>query len=106
MKSSFIQKEFNKNWNKLAYTDIKYEHIICINNDPSKSKINNKFYRKIDISGNNLILREIVKDIEDVKGDLVQQCETIPLVFGINRAKKFVYIIAFILILIIGNKSI
>jgi 4-hydroxybenzoate polyprenyltransferase len=46
-------------------------------------------------------VREIVKDIEDVKGDLVQQCETIPLVFGINRAKKFVYIIAFILILII-----
>jgi 4-hydroxybenzoate polyprenyltransferase len=46
-------------------------------------------------------IREIVKDIEDVKGDLVQQCETIPLVFGINSAKKFVYIIAFILILII-----
>ena len=62
MQPSFIQKEFNKNWNKLAYTDIKYEHIICINNDPSKSKINNKFYRKIDINGNNLILREIVKD--------------------------------------------
>jgi rRNA large subunit m3Psi methyltransferase RlmH len=38
-------------------------------------------------------VREIIKDIEDVKGDLVQKCETIPLVFGINRAKNIVFLI-------------
>ncbi|MBK7041315.1 MAG: hypothetical protein IPH46_12825 [Bacteroidetes bacterium] len=27
-------------------------------------------------------IREIVKDIEDVKGDTAQHCETIPLVWG------------------------
>ena len=51
-------------------------------------------------------VREIIKDIEDVKGDLVQKCETIPLVFGINRAKNIVFLIAFILISIIFLASV
>jgi 4-hydroxybenzoate polyprenyltransferase len=51
-------------------------------------------------------MREIIKDIEDIKGDLVQNCKTIPLVFGINRAKKIIYLIAFILTSIIILSSI
>lgn len=51
-------------------------------------------------------IREIIKDIEDVKGDMVQQCETIPLVFGIDTAKKIVYSIIFILIGIVALSSI
>jgi 4-hydroxybenzoate polyprenyltransferase len=52
------------------------------------------------------LMREIIKDIEDIKGDLVQNCKTIPLVFGINRAKKIIYSIAFILTSIIILSSI
>ncbi len=37
-------------------------------------------------------IREVVKDIEDVKGDTAQNCETIPLVWGIDNAKKIVYV--------------
>ena len=42
-------------------------------------------------------IREIIKDIEDVKGDTVQNCQTIPLVWGILTAKKITYF--FILLL-------
>jgi 4-hydroxybenzoate polyprenyltransferase len=37
------------------------------------------------------LIREIVKDIEDIKGDVAQQCKTIPLVWGITTAKKIIY---------------
>lgn len=33
------------------------------------------------------LIREIVKDIEDIKGDSSQACETMPLVWGINKAR-------------------
>ena len=47
-------------------------------------------------------IREIVKDIEDVKGDTAQHCETIPLVWGIATAKHFTYLfIAFLMLLLI-----
>ncbi|MBL7766528.1 MAG: geranylgeranylglycerol-phosphate geranylgeranyltransferase [Chitinophagaceae bacterium] len=46
-------------------------------------------------------IREIVKDIEDVKGDLSQNCQTIPLVWGINKAKQVVYALISILLLLL-----
>ena len=36
------------------------------------------------------IIREIVKDIEDIKGDSSQACQTMPLVWGINKARYVV----------------
>ncbi|KXK41616.1 MAG: prenyltransferase [Bacteroidetes bacterium OLB11] len=42
------------------------------------------------------LIREIIKDIEDVKGDSFQHCKTIPLVFGIQFAKNFVYFLLLI----------
>ncbi|HOZ52612.1 MAG TPA: geranylgeranylglycerol-phosphate geranylgeranyltransferase [Chitinophagaceae bacterium] len=49
--------------------------------------------------------REVIKDIEDIKGDGIQQCKTIPLVWGINTAKYIVYglIIILLLLLIIAS---
>ena len=46
------------------------------------------------------LIREIIKDIEDIKGDNSIQCRTIPLVWGINSAKNLVIIL--IAILLIG----
>ncbi len=43
------------------------------------------------------LCREIVKDIEDIKGDGEKDCDTLPLRWGIEKAKWFVYISVFIL---------
>jgi len=37
------------------------------------------------------LIREIVKDIEDIKGDAVQHCTTIPLKWGITYVKNILY---------------
>lgn len=36
------------------------------------------------------LIREIVKDIEDIKGDSSQACRTVPLVWGVNKARFLV----------------
>ncbi len=35
------------------------------------------------------LIREIVKDIEDIEGDQAFNCKTLPIVFGITSAKRF-----------------
>ncbi|TSJ48054.1 hypothetical protein FO442_02670 [Fluviicola chungangensis] len=46
------------------------------------------------------LVREIVKDMEDVKGDLLLKAKTIPIVLGVNKAKwiSLVCLVAIILI--------
>lgn len=39
------------------------------------------------------LLREVVKDIEDVKGDAAYGCKTLPIVWGIRRTKLFLFAI-------------
>ncbi|MGH2666843.1 geranylgeranylglycerol-phosphate geranylgeranyltransferase [Flavobacterium sp.] len=41
-------------------------------------------------------IREIVKDLEDVKGDYNQGMQTLPIVFGISRTTKLVFGLSFI----------
>lgn len=41
-------------------------------------------------------LREIVKDIEDVNGDYNQGLQTLPIVIGVKRTAKIVFILSFI----------
>jgi 4-hydroxybenzoate polyprenyltransferase len=51
------------------------------------------------------IIREIIKDIEDIKGDAIQQCKTIPLVWGINSSKNIIYgllTILFLFLILVG----
>lgn len=40
-----------------------------------------------------VFIREIIKDIEDVKGEAAAGCQTIPVVWGIRGAKVFIYLI-------------
>jgi 4-hydroxybenzoate polyprenyltransferase len=40
-----------------------------------------------------VFIREIIKDIEDVKGEAAAGCQTIPVVWGIRGAKIFIYLI-------------
>jgi 4-hydroxybenzoate polyprenyltransferase len=39
------------------------------------------------------LVREIIKDIEDLKGDNTFGCKTLPIVWGIRRTKQFLYLI-------------
>jgi 4-hydroxybenzoate polyprenyltransferase len=40
-----------------------------------------------------VLIREVVKDIEDVKGDATFGCQSIPVVWGIRGAKFFIYLV-------------
>ena len=43
------------------------------------------------------LVREIIKDIEDLKGDNTFGCKTLPIVFGIRKTKLIIYVILIIL---------
>ncbi|MEQ8553592.1 MAG: geranylgeranylglycerol-phosphate geranylgeranyltransferase [Cyclobacteriaceae bacterium] len=40
-----------------------------------------------------VLVREVIKDIEDVKGEAAVGCQTIPVVWGIRGAKAFIYLV-------------
>jgi 4-hydroxybenzoate polyprenyltransferase len=42
------------------------------------------------------LLREIIKDMEDLKGDNTFGCKTLPIVLGIRKSKTFMYLLAMI----------
>lgn len=44
------------------------------------------------------LIREIVKDAEDMRGDLREGCRTIPIVLGLQKTKQIIYIIYFFLL--------
>jgi 4-hydroxybenzoate polyprenyltransferase len=48
-------------------------------------------------------IREIVKDLQDVEGDLNQGMNTLPIVFGVNRTAKLVFGLSFIPVILILN---
>ena len=43
------------------------------------------------------LMREIVKDMEDIAGDSNYGCRTLPIVIGMERSKQIVYVIGFML---------
>ncbi|HQE34814.1 MAG TPA: geranylgeranylglycerol-phosphate geranylgeranyltransferase [Flavobacterium alvei] len=47
-------------------------------------------------------IREIVKDLQDVNGDSIQEMSTLPIVFGVNRTTKLVFVLSFIPIICIA----
>jgi 4-hydroxybenzoate polyprenyltransferase len=42
------------------------------------------------------LIREIVKDMEDTKGDEAFGCKTLPIVYGISSTKNFIYFVIFL----------
>ena len=45
------------------------------------------------------LLREVVKDIEDVEGDRLYGCQTIPIYYGVSFARKWSFFLTFILMM-------
>ncbi|WP_026629947.1 geranylgeranylglycerol-phosphate geranylgeranyltransferase [Dyadobacter alkalitolerans] len=44
------------------------------------------------------LVREIVKDMEDIKGDEAHGCRTLPIIWGIRQTKNFLYVILFMFV--------
>ncbi|TDE18228.1 geranylgeranylglycerol-phosphate geranylgeranyltransferase [Dyadobacter psychrotolerans] len=44
------------------------------------------------------LIREVVKDMEDIKGDEAHGCRTLPIVWGIRRTKTFLYVVLFLFV--------
>jgi 4-hydroxybenzoate polyprenyltransferase len=45
------------------------------------------------------LVREIIKDMEDLKGDNTFGCKTLPIVWGLRRTKNLIYLLTFIFVL-------
>ena len=52
-----------------------------------------------------MLIREIVKDIEDVKGDKILKMKTLPLILGIKRAKYVVFFLSFFPLILVTYYS-
>lgn len=39
------------------------------------------------------LVREVIKDMEDLKGDITFGCKTLPIVWGFRKTKQFLYIV-------------
>jgi len=52
-----------------------------------------------------MLLREIVKDVEDVKGDKILNMKTLPILFGKRKTNKIVFILGFIPLIMVTNYS-
>ncbi len=48
------------------------------------------------------LVREIIKDMEDVKGDNVFGCKTLPILWGIRRSKNVVYVFLTTFLIVLG----
>jgi 4-hydroxybenzoate polyprenyltransferase len=49
------------------------------------------------------LIREIIKDMEDLKGDNTFGCKTLPIVWGIRKTKSFMYLLAMINLALIAG---
>ncbi|NWJ49874.1 MAG: geranylgeranylglycerol-phosphate geranylgeranyltransferase [Bacteroidetes bacterium] len=47
------------------------------------------------------MIREILKDIEDIEGDQRQGCNTLPIAYGVNISKRVVFVFVFLTTLIL-----
>ncbi|MCY7352996.1 MAG: geranylgeranylglycerol-phosphate geranylgeranyltransferase [Cytophagaceae bacterium] len=49
------------------------------------------------------LVREIIKDMEDVKGDATFGCQTLPIIWGLRRTKTLLYVILALFFLILAG---
>ncbi|HEX8545917.1 MAG TPA: geranylgeranylglycerol-phosphate geranylgeranyltransferase [Cytophagaceae bacterium] len=47
------------------------------------------------------LIREIIKDMEDLRGDSSFGCKTLPIIWGIRKTKFFLYILLFLLTILL-----
>jgi 4-hydroxybenzoate polyprenyltransferase len=47
------------------------------------------------------IVREIIKDMEDLKGDDTFGCKTLPIIWGLRKTKFFIYAIMALFVIVV-----
>lgn len=52
------------------------------------------------------VIREIIKDMEDVKGDKTFGCQTLPIIWGVRRTKQVIYVLYAIFSIILLSTAI
>ncbi len=52
-------------------------------------------------AGSLTLIREIIKDMEDLRGDATFGCKTLPIVYGIRKTKVFLYLLTGIFIILL-----
>lgn len=48
------------------------------------------------------LVREVIKDMEDVKGDSIFGCKTLPILWGIRKTKQFLFLVIIVFLLSIS----
>ena len=48
------------------------------------------------------LIREIIKDLEDMKGDALFGCKTLPIKWGVSTTKYFIYAISLLFVIVMG----
>jgi 4-hydroxybenzoate polyprenyltransferase len=51
------------------------------------------------------LIREIIKDMEDVRGDATFGCQTLPIIWGMRRTKTLLYVLIFSFLIVLFSLS-
>ncbi len=51
------------------------------------------------------LVREVVKDMEDMRGDATHGCRTLPIVWGVRRTKQLLYVLIAVFIAVLFSMS-
>jgi 4-hydroxybenzoate polyprenyltransferase len=90
-------------WVILVVAWCEYNHLIHLNNGLHAEKILRETFLYAGFAFIISLIREAVKDMEDIEGDRRYGCKTMPIVWGINATKVFVavWLVVLIAVLII-----
>ena len=84
-------------WVILVVAWCEYNHLIKTNNGLHAEKILRDTFLYAGFAFVVSLIREVVKDMEDIEGDRRYGCKTMPIVWGINATKVFVAVWLFVL---------
>lgn len=77
-------------WVILVVAWCEYNHLMRLNNGLHAEKILRDTFLYAGFAFIISLIREVIKDMEDIEGDRKYGCKTMPIVWGINATKIFV----------------
>ncbi len=86
-------------WGNLSIAFLSATSVLVMAVAYNKNTIPLYFYSSLIF--NITLIREVIKDMEDLNGDKVYGCKTLPIVFGIRKTKAFILLLLFLFILLI-----
>ncbi len=86
-------------WGNLSIACLSATSVLVMAVAYSKNTIPLYFYSSLIFT--ITLIREIIKDMEDLNGDKAYGCKTLPIVFGIRKTKGFIVLLLLLFILLI-----